>query len=299
MGIVMNKTSNKPAENIKGAGSPKKPAGTGMLIGIAVAVVVVIIAVLSLFMGGGDKKALQEKEKQAVATSDSASSGKKQTKVYETEKREIVPTNSRFDPNGQPANGDLTYYTDPVTNVQFVQTPNGPLEVDSPEGQQYIQNYASSQAANPTQQFAAGAAGNQAASLVATAEIESIKRTTNEQVMALDSKINDLSAQVDGLVSLAKKQNQTIESLAHQIKTIQPITKSSTELAKDLFGKNGDKVLKERNTALAVDSIIGNKAYISTKDGKTVLVGVGDIVPGTSVKVKKVDASTNTVLVAE
>lgn len=295
----MNKKTNKPSENKAGAGTPKKPAGMGMMIGIAITVLVVLIGIISMFVGGGGKQAPQDKEKQEVATSDTASTGKKQPKVYETENRVIKNTESRFAPNNEPpvSTSELVYFTEPVTGVQMVQTPSGAISVDSPEGQKYIADFKALQLASGPQQPDQGL--NQSQALVAKAEIESIKQTTNEQVMALDAKINDLAGQVDSLIALSKKQNETIEKLAYQIKTIQPITKSSTELAKDLFGKNGDKVLKERNTAIAVDSIVGNKAYITTKDGKTTLVGVGDIIQGTSVKIKKIDPSTNTVLVAE
>lgn len=287
------KKSNVPSNNTAGGGNGgnKQQGGMGMLIGISVVVVIVIIALVSAFSGGDKKKKEDPKVKQTLTTTQGASSGQKSAKVYDTPKREI----KRVPVNAQVNTEQLQYYTDPVTNIQMVQTPSGPVPVDSMEGRKYIEDFNNlQQATNPATPNAP-----QQQPQIAKAELDALKQTTNDQVKALDDKINELTDQTESLKALVVKQNETIEKMAHQVKGIQPIMKSPNELAKELFGKNASTELKNRNRSIEVDSIVGEKAYVSTKNGEVALVGVGDVIPQTSLKIKKIDPSTNTVIVAD
>lgn len=302
---MTKKTNNKPSNHAAIPGTPgggNKKGNAGLIMGAILAVIFALFSIFMIFSGGGAKEKKTEKAKEVIATSETASSGKKQAKVYDTPPREIKPTEGKFseaENQQMPVNtSELTYYTEPVTNVQMVMTPAGPFPVASPEGQKYIADFKAYQSANgsPSPNNSVGPVME---STALKQELHELRDGTNGQVQALDLKINALSDQVAGLVALTEKQNETIVKLSQQIKVIQPITKSSGELAKEFFGKGGEITLKERNRSIAVDSIVGDKAYFTTKDGKTVLLGIGDIVPGTSVRIKKVDASTNSVLVAE
>lgn len=300
---MTKKTNNKPSNHTVtggGGGGDKKKGSAGLIIGAIIAVLFALFSIFMIFAGDGKKEKKAEQAKEVVTTSESASSGKKGPKVYDAPERNLKHTESKFsDANTQPPvnPNELSFYTEPVTNVEMVMTPAGPFPVASPEGQKYIADFRSLQAATNPQSVSGVQPVMESSTL--KQELQELRDGTNGQAQALDLKINALSDQVAGLVLLIEKQNETIVRLSQQIKVIQPITKSSGELAKEFFGKGGDITLKERNRSIAVDSIVGDKAYFTTKEGKTVLLGVGDVVPGTSVRIKKVDASTNSVLVAD
>ncbi len=130
-------------------------------------------------------------------------------------------------------------------------------------------------------------------------QIEQLATITNSQIQALDQKLNDAYDNIENLKALNKKQTETISRLSHEIQSIQPVVKSSEELAKDLFGKQSKKVLANKNNSIHVDSIVGNKAWFTDSNGNNVLLTVGDIVPNTSLKVTAIDAATNSVIVKQ
>lgn len=303
---MSKKVSNAPSSNVStGAGGSKKQGGMGMLIGIAVFVLILIIGLVSAFSGGKKKDETADLKNQKIETTASASTGPKQTRVYDQNDRKISKS-----PMGQPvaaagqssglpgeelgSNG-VEYYTDPVTNVKMVHTPSGPVPADSIEGKKFIEDF---NAAVALRSANSGNTNPQAASQAVLKEIDSLKSTINSQAQALDEKINSVNEEVEVLKKIIKKQNETIVTLSDQIKNVQPLVKSTKEIAKELFGKNGTKVIDSRNNAVTADSIVGDKAYFTTHDGEVVLVGVGDVIPGTSLIVKEIDPSRNKVIVA-
>lgn len=292
--------TNAPQTAANGAAAKKTPMW--MYLGGAALIFIVIIVLVSIFTGGKQEQP-KEQVKQAVPTSDSVV-GARPNK-----------TNTASNPNGNPnqnmggmptgnnqqnnaannGQGELRIFVEPATNIEMVQTPSGPVPTTSIEGQKYIEDFSrlKAEAANNGQQ---GSNGSQA--LPNNVALQALQEATDAQVRALDEKLNAAYENVDDLQQVIKKQNETIEKMSVQLKSIQPLVKSPNELAKEFFGKNGEKELKSRNNSIKVDSIVGDKAYFTTNEGNTVLVGVGDVIPNTSVKVKKIDAANNTVIVA-
>lgn len=297
--------SNTPSTAMSGAGGGGSGSSNknsmGMMLGIAAVVVVVLIVLVSVLSGGKKEAAPVDKKQQKLATTESAATGSRTTKVY----ADATPRGINAAPPAdapQPTQA-LNRYVDPVSGLEMVQTPNGPEPVESVVGRKYIEDFEALQLTQGGGTAATAAVVVNQQAVAATAamqqEIATLKATTTDQVKSLDEKLNTAYASIDDLNALIKRQNETIVSMSNQVKTIQPIVKSSTELAKDLFGKDGAKVLFARNNTIQVDSIVGDKAYISDKDGNTTVVGMGDIVPGTSLKIKYIDPTTNTVTVSK
>jgi hypothetical protein len=288
------KASNSPdAVKSGGDGGKKKKASNGnMFLIILVGVMVVALVVGLIFKGGDSKKAApKEMENASIANAANASAAK----VYEKQAQRKIERSNGV--NTAAAAEDfsnmekLEYVIDPQTNIEMVVTPSGPKPVDSPEGQKFIKDFEAYQAMkNPNQTVAA------TTPQVSEQKLNEIRQESNEQVRALDEKINDLSVQVDGLIGVVKKQNETIGKLSTQIKTIQPMVKTPEELASSLFGKNGKKVLQERNNALVADVVVGDKAFITDLQGDVHIVRVGDVVPGTSSVVALIDESSKQVI---
>ena len=285
------KATNAPSAG--GGGSAKKSSGgMGLMIGAAIVVVIVIIIVS---MSGGKSNQPQTTDTNVQQFNPTQASGGG-TRVYEQNERTSSTLN---DQNQEAATAgampELEYYIDPVTGQEMVKTPNGPLVKGSPEGVQYIEDYErlrlEANGGNPT---AAAPSNN-----VQKAELEQLAAFTNQQIQALDEKIISQQEYIDQLTTLVKRQNESIASMSSQVKTIQPIVKSSGDLAKEFFGKGGEKVLANRNASIEALSIVGDKAWVINGFGKESLVKVGDIVPGTSTKIKQIDASQNIVVVAQ
>lgn len=294
--------TNAPQTAANGAATKKTPLW--MYLGGAALIFIVIIVLVSIFTGGKQEQP-KEQVKQSVPTSDSV--------VGTRPNKAGPPTNPNGNPNqnqnmgGMPTGnnqqnnaatngqGELRIFVEPATNIEMVQTPSGPVPTTSIEGQKYIEDFSrlKAEAANNGQQ---GVSNSQA--LPNNVALQALQEATDAQVRALDDKLNAAYENVDNLQQVIKKQNETIEKMSIQLKSIQPLVKSPNELAKEFFGKNGEKELKSRNNSIKVDSIVGDKAYFTTNEGNTVLVGVGDVIPNTSVKVKKIDAANNTVIVA-
>lgn len=288
------KSSNSPdAVKSGGAGGKKKTASNGnMFLIILVGVVVVALLAGLMFKSGDSKKpAPKEKENASITSATKASAAK----VYEKQGQRKIERSDGL--NTAAAAEDfsnmekLEYRTDPQTNIEMVVTPSGSKPVDSPEGQKFIKDFEAYQAMkNPNQTVAA------TTPQVSEQKLNEIRQESNEQVRALDEKINGLSVQVEGLIGVVKKQNETIGKLSTQIKTIQPMIKTPEELASSLFGKNGKKVLQERNNALVADVVVGDKAFITDLQGDVHIVRVGDVVPGTSSVVALIDESSKQVI---
>lgn len=288
------KVETKTPSSVKTVGSSAK-AGSNTTMYIIFGVIAIAFIALILFTSGGEKKTAKSQDVvKNDATSAESAVGTSSAKVYEKNNRQFtVEANQGNVGPTMDANSKLDIYVDPTTNQEYVVTPTGPILTSSIEGRKFIEDFNNLQA----QASQSGAANQQQAKQIAQAEIDALATTFNGQVQALDEKLNEAYANTENLKALVKKQNDTITAMAMQIQTIQPIVKTPEELAKDLFGKEGKKVLTSRNNSIAVDSIVGNKAWFTDANGNQVLLAVGDIVPNTSLKVAAIDASTNSVIV--
>lgn len=286
------KASNNPAG---GGGGAKKSGGMGMMIAAAVVVVVIVIVMVS--MSGGKKESVStDTNVKQFNPNEGTQVNSGGARVYDESKR----TESTLENQNQAAASagqmpELEYYVDPVTGQEMVKTPNGPLLKNSPEGIQYIEDY------DRLRLEATGSQPNQGqtGSGVQPAELDAAMQMVSGQLQAMDEKVNNQQQYIDQLSALVKRQNETIKGMSEQVKTVQPIVKSSKELAVEFFGKGGDKVLKSRNDHIEALSIVGDKAWVINGFGKETLVKVGDVVPGTSTKIKQIDASQNVVIVAQ
>lgn len=291
-----NVSKNSPdaikANATKGGG--KKSGNGGMVLILAMCGLAVVAFVL-IFSSGGSKKEKPKEEVKAASVADAAK--QKAPRVYDKSSNRKI---ERSDGNNGIANAgtqefsesaELVYGIDDTTNLKTVKTPAGYVLVDSPEGRKYIDDFNNlKNIENPQAQPSV------AALQIPQEKLDDLRRESNEQVRILDEKINEVSGQIEGLIGVIKKQNETIAKLTTQVKSIQPMVKTPEELAATLFGKNGKKVLKERNNALVADVIIGDKAFITDINGETHVLRVGDIVPGTSSIVSLIDETSKQVI---
>lgn len=288
----MSTKAKQPSKNSTGSGSAKAKNDKNIYYIFAAIAVLLIIIIFATSGKKDDKESDADTQTQAVEnitpqspTSSGANNGRKFT----------VDANQQNGSNGSNVqvneNSELNTYTDPVTGEMFVVTPTGALLVSSIEGQKYIEDFNNLKSQSKT---------NSGSSQNATSpQIEQLATITNSQIQALDQKLNDAYDNIENLKALNKKQTETISRLSHEIQSIQPVVKSSEELAKDLFGKQSKKVLANKNNSIHVDSIVGNKAWFTDSNGNNVLLTVGDIVPNTSLKVTAIDAATNSVIVKQ
>ncbi|HCV3190437.1 TPA: hypothetical protein OV554_003579 [Acinetobacter baumannii] len=197
--------------------------------------------------------------------------------------------NSTGDANG---NRELKITTDPQSGVDYVETPSGTVLVSSPEGQKYIQDFKAYKLEQNGGVDPTAANGIQVSALSSQAyqsEINALKAQINEQAQALDEKINTNYENQENMQAVIDKQNETIQKLSQNLAMAQPLMRSPKEIAKELFGKQAEATLKSRNNAVKLDSVVGNKGYFTDKDGNVHFLGVGDIIPNTSLMIKAFD----------
>lgn len=295
--------SNLPKDAVKDPSSNNNKDAGGNKIIIIITAIALIAVVIGLITMGGKKEEKKPKKEDSVSVEGVASAAPG-AKVYEGDARRKI---ERSDPNAvngvnngvdgvndlqQINQNELVYKTDPSSGVTLVQTPNGFVQADSPAGKKFIEDFNKMKAMqNPN------GVNNAAAPQISQQQLDEIKQYNDSQVRALDEKINDLAGKLDASVALIKKQNETIVYLSSQIKTIQPIVKSPNELAKELFGKNGARVLASRNNAIKAEAVVGDKAFISDKTGNIHALKTGDVIPNTSSIISSIDPSTKTVTV--
>lgn len=293
--MTIKKTSNTPDAIKASAGGGKKSGGNGNIFLFAIVGVAILAIVIGLMMSGGEE---EKKPTKSSDTSIAQAASVKSAKVYQKQGTKRIErsdgANAASAPEDFSNTSELVYMTEPETNIQMVKTSTGFVAVDSVEGQKFIADFNAYQAAlNPNKPAAV------AQSTISQEKINEIRQEANDQVRALDEKVNELAGQVDGLISVVKKQNETIGKLSTQIRTIQPMVKTPEELAVTLFGKNGKKVLKERNNALIADVVVGDKAFITDVKGDVHIVKVGDIIPGTSSVVALIDEASKQVVLKQ
>lgn len=253
---------------------------------------VLLILVILFTSGKSDKKEVatsQTEKVENITPQRPASSGANNGRKFTVEaSQQNNPNANNIQVN---ENSELNTYTDPVTGENFVVTPTGALLASSIEGQKYIEDFNNLKSQSRT--------NGGASQSTSTPQIEQLATITNSQIQALDQKLNDAYDNIENLKALNKKQTETISRLSHEIQSIQPVVKSSEELARELFGKQSKKILANKNNSIQVDSIVGNKAWFADANGNNVLLTVGDIVPNTSLKVSAIDAATNSVIVKQ
>lgn len=286
-------------ESPSGNPTKKAPPSLWLTVGGSILFVILIFVIVSIF-NGNDTKKPTEKMKEQVPTTESAANGARPLKNNNEQQREVSGTlvnGNMQNTSGAPGqNGnvaELRIYNDSNTNVEMVEGPAGPIPTASIEGQKIIEDYR-----RLKQEVSTGTPSNNQQTQIDNSNLAALTEVTNSQIQALDEKINTMYEANDGLQEVIIKQNETIEKMAAQIKAIQPIVKSSKELAKDLFGKNGEKTLQSRNRQIKVDTVVGDKAFFTDKDNTVYVLRVGDVVPNTSLKVIKMDESSQSVIVA-
>lgn len=285
----VNTNSNKTATR---TAKPKDDKSLYMIFGAA-AIILILFIIFSSSKSGEKKEAPSTQAQQVENVNPqqpqrSANNGRKFT--VEGNQQNIASNTNAPQVN---ENSELNTYTDPVTGEMFVVTPTGALLVSSVEGQKYIQDF------NNLKSQANANGSNTSGQQSTSPQLEQLLAISNSQIEALDKKLNDAYDYIENQNAINKKQTETISELSKQIQSIQPIVKSSEELAKDLFGKQAKKVLANKNNSIKVDSIVGNKAWFTDGNGNNVLLTVGDIVPNTSLKVAAIDAATNSVIVKQ
>lgn len=240
---------------------------------------------------------------EANNSSNSASSGRKissspqgNSNVATTSTSATSNSPTMFPQSSSGQTENQIFFTDEQTGKRYVITPKGNFAVDSQEGREFIAAYNQNNQNNQNAQNAQNL--QQGATTVSKDELDQIQKTSQNQIKELDEKINAVSAELDSVKKQNALQKEALQKVASKVISIQPIVKSPTELAKALFGKNGDKVLNSKNQEISAVSVVGNKAYLTNSNGDYYLVEVGDVVEGTSLKVKAINADTNTVLVA-
>lgn len=309
----------KDAPNGTNRSSTAKKSGNKMIIMIVVGVVALLMVsvVFGVFLSGKQNAKKSDVKSQKMENADSAKSNNPAPPVPETKNNEDAggrfeangnnPFNAQSGTGGQPQASDYTtVFTDQSTQQQMIKTQNGTYLLNSPEGQYYFNEYQKSLAnqnagvnAQPTNFTPANQAGiTQAAE---NKDLLELRENTTTQVKALDEKTSQTYSEVTALREIVKKQNETLEKTIKSIKEIEPYTKSSKQLARELFGSNGQKVLENRNNRIKVDAISpsGDVVYITNSDMSVSVLSVGDIVPNTTVKIKKIDPVNNSVIVSE
>ncbi|HGF9504631.1 TPA: hypothetical protein ACJEU7_001836 [Acinetobacter baumannii] len=288
------------SNSTKAQGAPqKKQQNIWVLLGITAGIFVVIIGLFLLIqnmMTSSDKpqqtSSYQDEKTANIAKAKKVPSpeGSQGGNSQASNQGDLNSSNQNF--NGSTnSNRELKITTDPQSGVDYVETPSGTVLVSSPEGQKYIQDFKAYKmeengGVDPS------AANIQVSALSSQSyqnEINALKAQINEQAQALDEKINTSYENQENMQAIIDKQNETIQKLSQNLAMAQPLMRSPKEIAKELFGKQAEATLKSRNNAVKLDSVVGNKGYFTDKDGKVHFLGVGDIIPNTSLMIKAFD----------
>lgn len=301
-------------ENVGASSSSKKMSNTKMymLIGAILGGFVLVSVIVLMMVGGskGTKKTNTNKTEKTeqVASGNSSGNG---TSVN-ADSSSAAANNSRFDANngnnpfagGQQGgagvvDNQITVYTDPSTKQEMVRTAQGIYPLNSSEGQYYFNQMKQAQANQAAGQLG-GVQGNQNQAgspnqLASTSsEVMELRETTNTQIKALDEKVNQNHEDVGALMEIIRKQNVVIDKLTTEIKTIQPIVRRSTKL--DGSAMQQKRTTKEHD-GIVVDAISpsGDLVYLMSHDGSTSVLRVGDTIPNTGVKIKRIDSDNSRV----
>lgn len=305
-----------------GGGNTNQKKPPYVLLGIAVGFVVLVF-VLAFFKGRSQNAPPQPTTKEVSTTEkvgddgfNSEGNGEAQGKPIQaqqnpqgnnaSEPNQVSPPSNEFainqTPDGESVSSpqEIKFFVDTTTGKRYIVTETGNIPVDSQQGQEIIAQHQAELAKSQAAQVQGGTTPpvQAVATSVSKEQFEQSQRDSQEQIKALDEKINNLYSEVITLRKQNGMQKEALQKVASKVIEIQPIVKSQNDLAKTWFGKNGDKVLASRNQEIEAASVIGNKAYLMDTQNNYYLVEVGDVIKGTSLKVKAINPVTNTVLVA-
>ncbi len=236
------------------------------------------------------EQATQQTYTDATATA-SATQG---VDVYQTSEREIVTQTAEVD-----YSKELIYFTDPSTGMKMVETPNGPLLVGSAEGQAYIQDYEAKRAEWKTQNQAEANAQANGQGQVSAAQqqqdlINQQLATQQARIDSLEQEKVNLQSNLDQLSAYSDKQTETITNLTNRVTQMQPVFDHAAQQAKPKV----QVTLTGKNRSVEVEAVAGDMAWIN-HEGKSIPVRVGDVLPGTNVKIKAIDPLHNKVILAK
>lgn len=292
------------AEKSKGTAGPAtsgvKKGGTGGGIPKAVYIVggiliLLIVGVMIMAMGGNKTEQQQEQATQQNYTDATATASANQgVDVYQTSEREIVAQTAELD-----YSKELIYFTDPSTGMKMVETPNGPLLVGSAEGAAYIQDYDAKRAEWLAKNQAEGDA--QANGQGQITPVQQQQELLNQElaaqqgrIAALEQEKVNLQSHFDQLSAYSDKQTETITNLTNRVTQMQPVFDHAAQQAKPKV----QVTLTGKNRSVEVEAVAGDIAWVS-HEGKSIPVRVGDVLPGSNVRIKAIDPLHNKVILAK
>lgn len=292
VGTAASKTAGAKPTGAKSGGGAKPSGGLGVpmpIIIVGVLLVLLVLATVIFAMSGGPSEQEQEVATQQQYTdAGENASASRGTEVYETTDREIVNVSNQVD-----YSQELIYFTDPSTGMKMVETPNGALLVGSAEGQAYIKDYEAKRA----EWLANNQAAGQGQASAPSAEAQQ-QQMLNNELLAQQARINalmqenvNLKSEFDQLSALANKQTETITNLTNRLVQMQPVFQHAADQAKPKVSV----VLTGKNRTVDAEAVGNGIAWIS-HEGKSVPVRVGDLLPGTNVRVKAIDSLNNQVI---
>lgn len=292
-------TAADKTKGAAGAAGVKKGSSSG---GVPKAVYIVgailallVVGVIMMAMSGNKTEQQQEQATQQTYTDATATANASQgVDVYQTSEREIVTQTAEVD-----YSQELIYFTDPSTGMKMVETPNGPLLVGSAEGAAYIQDYDTKRAEwLAKNQTAADGQVNGQAQLTAEQQQQQM---LNQELMAQQSRIAaleqdkvNLQSEVDQLSAYSDKQTETITNLTNRVTQMQPVFDHAAQQAKPKV----QVTLTGKNRSVEVEAVSGDMAWVN-HEGKSIPVRVGDVLPGTNVRIKSIDSLHNKVILAK
>ncbi|QIC72149.1 MULTISPECIES: hypothetical protein [Acinetobacter] len=288
------------AKGTAGAGGGVKKGGNSggvpkavYIVG-AILVLLVIGVIIMAFSGKKTEQQQEQATQQTYTDATATASASQGVDVYQTSERDIVTQTAEVD-----YSKELIYFTDPSTGMKMVETPNGPLLVGSAEGAAYIQDYDAKRAEWLAQNQAAteGQANGQGQLTAAQQQQELVNQQLAIQQARIDAleqeKVN-LQSTLEQLEAYADKQTQTITNLTNRVTQMQPVFEHAAQQSKPKV----QVALTGKNRSVEVDAVSGDMAWVS-HEGKSIPVRVGDLLPGSNVRVKAIDSLHNKVILAK
>lgn len=290
------KSAADKTKGTAGAGGSVKKGGNSGGVPKAVYIVGAILALLVIgviMMAFSGKKTDQQQEQatqQTYTDATATASASQGVDVYQTSERDIVTQTAEVD-----YSKELIYFTDPSTGMKMVETPNGPLLVGSAEGAAYIQDYDAKRAEWLAQNQAAT---NDQGQLTAAQQQQEL---VNQQLAAQQARIDaleqekvNLQSTLEQLEAYSDKQTQTITNLTNRVTQMQPVFDHAAQQSKPKV----QVTLTGKNRSVEVEAVSGDMAWVN-HEGKSIPVRVGDLLPGSNVRVKAIDSLHNKVILAK
>lgn len=290
------KSAADKTKGTAGAGGGVKKGGNSGGVPKAVYIVgailvLLVIGVIMMAFSGKKTDQQQEQATQQTYTDATATASASQgVDVYQTSERDIVTQTAEVD-----YSKELIYFTDPSTGMKMVETPNGPLLVGSAEGAAYIQDYDAKRAEWLAQNQAAT---NDQGQLTAAQQQQEL---VNQQLAAQQARIDaleqekvNLQSTLEQLEAYSDKQTQTITNLTNRVTQMQPVFDHAAQQSKPKV----QVTLTGKNRSVEVEAVSGDMAWVN-HEGKSIPVRVGDLLPGSNVRVKAIDSLHNKVILAK